>query len=89
MIYAPVLKVSRLHQLDYLARHFTHFQFQGQRILKSFIKTLFYTSQMPSVEPFVMDSLSLALTGGPNGYKINLKDMEVYGASNFTVRSIT
>lgn len=44
---------------------------------------------MPSVEPFVMDSLSLALTGGPNGYKITLKDMEVYGASNFTVRSIT
>lgn len=35
-----------------------------------------------------MDSLSLALTGGPNGYKINLRDMEVFGASNFTIRSI-
>lgn len=44
--------------------------------------------QMPSTEPFIMDSLSLALTGGPNGYRINLKDMEVYGASNFTVKSI-
>ncbi|XP_070507059.1 circadian clock-controlled protein daywake-like [Chironomus tepperi] len=45
--------------------------------------------EMPSVEPFVMDTLSLALTGGPNGYRINLKDMQVYGASNFTVKSIT
>jgi hypothetical protein len=44
---------------------------------------------MPSVEPFIMDTLSLALTGGPNGYRINLKDMEVFGASNFTVKSIT
>lgn len=43
---------------------------------------------MPSVEPFIMDTLSLALTGGPNGYRINLKDMEVFGASNFTVKSI-
>lgn len=44
---------------------------------------------MPSTEPFIMDSLSLALTGGPNGYRINLKDLEVFGASNFTVKSIT
>lgn len=44
--------------------------------------------EMPSVEPFIMDTLSLALTGGPNGYRINLKDMEVFGASNFTVKSI-
>lgn len=43
---------------------------------------------MPSTEPFKMDVLSLALTGGPNGYKINLRDMEVFGASNFTVKSI-
>lgn len=32
---------------------------------------------MPSTEPFIMDTLSLALTGGVNGYRINLKDMEV------------
>jgi hypothetical protein len=58
-------------------------------------ETIFLTSssfplpfQMPSVEPFIMDTLSLALTGGPNGYRINLKDMEVFGASNFTVKSI-
>lgn len=43
---------------------------------------------MPSTEPFKMDILSLALTGGPNGYRINLKDMEVFGASNFTVKTI-
>uniref|UniRef100_A0A182NS83 Uncharacterized protein n=1 Tax=Anopheles dirus TaxID=7168 RepID=A0A182NS83_9DIPT len=44
--------------------------------------------KLPSVEPFVMDQLSLQLTGGPQGYRINLKNMEVFGASNFTVRSI-
>jgi hypothetical protein len=47
-----------------------------------------FALQMPSTEPFKMDILSLALTGGPNGYRINLKDMEVFGASNFTVKSI-
>lgn len=44
--------------------------------------------KMPSVEPFVMDSLSLQLTGGPQGYRINLKNMQVYGASNFTVKAL-
>ncbi|ETN63418.1 hypothetical protein AND_004855 [Anopheles darlingi] len=44
--------------------------------------------KLPSVEPFVMDQLSLQLTGGPQGYRINLKNMEVFGASNFTVRSL-
>uniref|UniRef100_A0A1B0CU13 Uncharacterized protein n=2 Tax=Lutzomyia longipalpis TaxID=7200 RepID=A0A1B0CU13_LUTLO len=43
---------------------------------------------MPSVEPFVMDNLALQLTGGPQGYRVNLKNMEVFGASNFTVKSI-
>lgn len=43
---------------------------------------------MPSVEPFLMDSLSLQLTGGANGYRVNLKNMEIFGASNFTVKSI-
>lgn len=43
---------------------------------------------MPSVEPFTMDSLSLQLTGGPQGYRINLKNLEVLGASNFTVKKI-
>ncbi|XP_053694808.1 uncharacterized protein LOC128742462 [Sabethes cyaneus] len=44
--------------------------------------------KLPPVEPFVMDQLSLQLTGGPQGYRINLKNMEVYGASNFTVKNI-
>lgn len=43
---------------------------------------------MPSVEPFIMDSLSLQLTSGPQGYRITLKNMEVFGASNYTVNSI-
>lgn len=35
-----------------------------------------------------MDSLSLQLTGGPQGYRVNLKNMEIFGASNFTVKNI-
>jgi hypothetical protein len=44
--------------------------------------------KMPSVEPFLMDSLSLQLTGGPQGYRVNLKNMEIFGASNFSVKTI-
>ena len=36
-----------------------------------------------------MDSLSLQLTDGPQGYKITLKNIEVYGASNFQVAKMT
>lgn len=43
---------------------------------------------MPSVEPFVMDHLQLQLTGGPQGYRIHLRNMEVFGASNFTVEEL-
>lgn len=43
---------------------------------------------MPTVEPFIMDTLSLQLTGGPQGYRISLKNMEIFGASNYTVHSI-
>lgn len=43
---------------------------------------------MPSVEPFVMDHLQLQLTGGPQGYRIHLKNMEILGASNFTVEDL-
>lgn len=32
-----------------------------------------------------MDHLQLQLTGGPQGYRIHLRNMEVFGASNFTV----
>uniref|UniRef100_A0A1B6HSA9 Circadian clock-controlled protein n=1 Tax=Homalodisca liturata TaxID=320908 RepID=A0A1B6HSA9_9HEMI len=41
--------------------------------------------EMPSVEPFILDSLTLSLTGGERGYKITLRDIHMYGASNFTV----
>ncbi|XP_034663033.1 uncharacterized protein LOC117898014 [Drosophila subobscura] len=44
--------------------------------------------QLPSVEPFKMDSLALQLTEGPQGYKITLKNMEAFGASNFQVKSL-
>lgn len=43
---------------------------------------------MPSVEPFIMDHLQLQLTGGPQGYRIHLRNMEVFGASNFTVEDL-
>jgi hypothetical protein len=44
--------------------------------------------EMPSVEPFIMDSLSLQLTDGPQGYRVTLKHMEIFGASNFTVKKL-
>lgn len=43
---------------------------------------------MPSVEPFIMDHLQLQLTGGPQGYRVHLRNMEIFGASNFTVEDI-
>uniref|UniRef100_A0A1L8DPX9 Putative hemolymph juvenile hormone binding protein n=1 Tax=Nyssomyia neivai TaxID=330878 RepID=A0A1L8DPX9_9DIPT len=56
--------------------------------LRPYLATGIPEIEMPSVEPFVMDSLSLQLTGGPQGYRVNLKNMEVFGASNFTVKSM-
>ncbi|CAD7091845.1 unnamed protein product [Hermetia illucens] len=44
--------------------------------------------EMPSVEPFIMDTLDLQLTDGPQGYKISMKNIEVFGASNYQVKSI-
>ncbi|XP_072763885.1 protein takeout [Anoplolepis gracilipes] len=44
--------------------------------------------ELPSVEPFRMDELTLSLTGGANGYKIQLRDLYVKGASNYTVEDI-
>lgn len=35
-----------------------------------------------------MDTLALQLTEGPQGYKITLKNMEAFGASNFKVTSL-
>ncbi|EDV91225.1 uncharacterized protein LOC6568093 [Drosophila grimshawi] len=44
--------------------------------------------ELPPVEPFKMDSLALQLTDGPQGYKITLKNVEAFGASNFEVKSL-
>lgn len=43
---------------------------------------------MPSVEPFIMDHLQLQLTGGPQGYRVHLRNMEIFGASNFTLEEL-
>lgn len=68
------------------------------KVIDCFISSLHYLKEylakgikeieLPSVEPFHMDELSLSLTGGPNGYKISLKDMLIYGASNFSVSKL-
>ncbi|KAK9700681.1 hemolymph juvenile hormone binding protein (JHBP) [Popillia japonica] len=44
--------------------------------------------ELPSVEPFRMEELSLSLTTGPNGYKVTLSDIDIFGASNFTVNKL-
>lgn len=56
--------------------------------LSPYLKAGIEEIEMPSVEPFRLDELSLSLTGGPNGYKISLKDMDVFGASNYTVAKL-
>lgn len=43
---------------------------------------------MPAVEPFIMDTLTLQLTDGPQGYKVSMKNIEVFGASNYEVKSM-
>lgn len=43
---------------------------------------------LPAVEPFKIDSLSLALTNGPNGYRITLRDIDAFGASNFSLSKV-
>lgn len=44
--------------------------------------------EMPAVEPFRIGELSLSLATGPNGYTVTLKDVDVYGASNYTVNRL-
>ncbi|KAH8318127.1 hypothetical protein KR074_010447 [Drosophila pseudoananassae] len=56
--------------------------------LKPYLAEGIPTIQLPSVEPFKMDTLALQLTEGPQGYKITLKNMEAFGASNFQVKSL-
>ncbi|XP_065203827.1 uncharacterized protein Jhbp1 [Planococcus citri] len=56
--------------------------------LRPYLKTGIPEIQLPAVEPFKIDSLSLALTNGPNGYKITLRDIDAFGASNFQISKI-
>lgn len=53
--------------------------------LQPYLATGIKEIELPPVEPFRMDELSLSLTSGPNGYRVTLADIDVYGASNFTV----
>lgn len=56
--------------------------------LQPYLATGIKEIELPSVEPFLMEELTLSLTSGPNGYKVSLKDIDVYGASNFTVEKL-
>ncbi|XP_025834602.1 protein takeout-like isoform X2 [Agrilus planipennis] len=56
--------------------------------LRPYLATGITEIELPSVEPFRMDELSLSLTGGPSGFKVTLADIDIYGASNFTVTKI-
>lgn len=53
--------------------------------LRPYLGTGIKEIEVPTVEPFVIDELSLSLTSGPNGYKITLKDLQAFGASNYTL----
>lgn len=44
---------------------------------------------VPSTEPFRLPELSLSLTEGPTGYRITLRDIDISGISNYTVRELS
>ncbi|KAL4089576.1 hypothetical protein QTP88_024590 [Uroleucon formosanum] len=56
--------------------------------LRPYLKEGIDEIELPPVEPFRMDSLSLAITGGSNGYKITLRDIDLFGASNFSIQKV-
>ncbi|KAK2576597.1 hypothetical protein KPH14_005267 [Odynerus spinipes] len=56
--------------------------------LRPYLKLGIPEIELPSVEPFRMDELTLSLTGGTNGYKVQLRELYVRGASNYTVEDI-
>ncbi|XP_015109302.1 uncharacterized protein LOC107036082 [Diachasma alloeum] len=56
--------------------------------LRPYLKDGIPEIELPSVEPFKMDELTLSLTGGINGYRVQLRELFVKGASNFTVMDI-
>jgi len=56
--------------------------------LRPYLKEGINEIELPPVEPFRMDTLGLAITGGSNGYKITLRDIDLFGASNFSIQKI-
>ncbi|XP_012275348.1 protein takeout [Orussus abietinus] len=56
--------------------------------LRPYLKDGIPEIELPPVEPFRMGELTLTLTGGTNGYKIQLQELFVRGASNYTVEDI-
>lgn len=44
---------------------------------------------LPSTEPFRLPELSLSLTTGPGGYRIKLRDIDVTGVSDYSVRGLS
>ncbi|RZF35183.1 hypothetical protein LSTR_LSTR012621 [Laodelphax striatellus] len=56
--------------------------------IRPYLKAGIPEIEMPKVEPFRIDSLSLALTTGPNGYKITLRNLDIFGASNYTIKKL-
>ncbi|XP_077288447.1 juvenile hormone binding protein 1 [Arctopsyche grandis] len=44
--------------------------------------------EMPTIEPFTMEELVLSLSTGPTGYKIALRNLDVFGASNYTISKL-
>ncbi|KAK4879360.1 hypothetical protein RN001_007506 [Aquatica leii] len=56
--------------------------------LSPYLATGIKEIELPTVEPFQMDELTLSLTTGPNGYKVSLLDIDIFGASNYTVKKI-
>ncbi|KAG5880988.1 hypothetical protein JTB14_017998 [Gonioctena quinquepunctata] len=56
--------------------------------LRPYLKKGIKEIELPSVEPFKMEELTLSLTTGPNGYKVSLKNIDVFGASQFTVKNL-
>ncbi|XP_043502006.1 uncharacterized protein LOC122524032 [Polistes fuscatus] len=56
--------------------------------LKPYLKDGIPEIELPPIEPFRMDELTLSLTGGKNGYKVQLRELYVRGASNYTVEDI-
>ncbi|XP_075236227.1 juvenile hormone binding protein 1 [Lycorma delicatula] len=77
-----------IHQCKESDPKLTECAVQALHHIRPYLKQGIPEIEMPPVEPFRIDSLSLALTTGPNGYKITLRDVDIYGASNYTISKL-